>query len=1006
MAESVGITILTGGAGQAAGSLVGPATEAGKGIFNSLKRKYDYIKNLDQNYEKLNMEARYLSSREKDVNELISRNKVIMEKTHECDTWLQDVGRMTRILEDLKTRYQKSSHGSCAPCRLYTRLNLSRETVKMTNSVVDLRDRMNLEHILLTERNPDRVEKKYPKKIHEVPSLSENVEKLLEYLKVEDIKRIGIYGMPGVGKTTILENLNDEVEKVQIFDIVIWVTVSKEVSLLLIQQTILKRLSMKVEGGDCDIENQATLISKSLENKKYLLLLDEVFSKVDLRRVGIYDGHLNGKVVIATRERVICDLMETNEEIKVERLSRDDARKMFRDAVGEAVDHPHIKPIAERVLKQCGELPQVIRAVGRHLKDKLNEDLWHNTLSKLRSPNTFQMKDTEDVFNVFKVAYEELHGTLRDCLLYGASFPEDHEIYRDYLVECWKAEELIGIGETFRTTRVEGHSYLETLIDRCLFDRCRSTKYVKMPIIFRNTALRMASQHKLLVRESEEIENHPPVAKWANAKVISLVNSNLNELPDKPECFMISTLFLQKNEDLSAIPISFFECMSTLKILDLCGTSIKFLPPSISNLINLRGLYLNDCKKLVHLPEEVEHLQNLEVLDIRRTGIQGLCTVIGNLTCLRCLRLSFTSSEGNQNHVGANGTDVIRTKIIEKLPQLEELTIDADPKEPRWNEIAPGIAAELANLEKLSTLSFYFPSTESLETFTKNSISWKNGTSRPGNNLRSFNIYVGSFKTEIETDNPLFDVSNCSGHRYLHYKGGKDTPNVIKDVLKRACAFELIGHHDITNLSDFSIDAMECLEICLVEGCITLENIIEDHVPDTPPAFPWLRKLHLLNLQRLNDICPGPVSPGSFARLTTLTLFDCPNVIKVVSWEMAKQLCELQHLKVGKCCQVREIIEVDAQCSETGGVFPKLKIIELVMLEGLVSIISNDSFQWRDLQKIEIIECDKLVNLCLSTMNTMKLRSIRCSEAWWEALTLNEEVKAHLQGFCFFVRVN
>lgn len=86
--------------------------------------------------------------------------------------------------------------------------------MKMINFVVDFRDRMNFEYILLIERNLDRVEKKYFKKIYEVFFLSENVEKLLEYFKVEDIKRIGIYGMFGVGKIIILENLNDEVEKV------------------------------------------------------------------------------------------------------------------------------------------------------------------------------------------------------------------------------------------------------------------------------------------------------------------------------------------------------------------------------------------------------------------------------------------------------------------------------------------------------------------------------------------------------------------------------------------------------------------------------------------------------------------------------------------------------------------------------------------------------------------------------------------------------------------------
>lgn len=140
--------------------------------------------------------------------------------------------------------------------------------------------------------------------------------------------------------------------------------------------------------------------------------MDEVSSEIDLSLIGIHESHSQGKVVVATRERTICDSIGVDEEIKVERLSRDDVRKLFHDAVGEAVEHPRIKPIAERVLKQCGELPQVIRAVGIHLKGKLNEDFWWNTLSKLCSPIMRPLENFADLFNAFRVIYEELDGTL------------------------------------------------------------------------------------------------------------------------------------------------------------------------------------------------------------------------------------------------------------------------------------------------------------------------------------------------------------------------------------------------------------------------------------------------------------------------------------------------------------------------------------------------------------------------------------------------------------------
>lgn len=996
---SVETAIFTGAAGQGVGSLVGPAAEAGKGIYSSLKRKYEYIKNLGNNIQNLENEAEYLSSREKDVTAEIDRNQVMMERTSECATWLSDVRQMKSDLNDLKIRYQKVeklSCGLCGPCQLHNRLKLSRKIVKVTQSVVHLRDRMKPESILLRERPIERVEKKFPKKM--VPTLHENVEKLLELLKDDNIKKVGIWGMPGVGKTTILQNLNNEVEKLQMFDIVLMVTVSKEMFPHQIQKEILKRLGLKVEGTDAE-NHAANLISKSLEKRKYLLLLDEVNSEFSLHGIGINEGHTQGKVVVATREKTICHAIETDDEIKVERLSRNDARNLLREAVGETFEHPGIKPIAEKVLIQCGDLPQVIKAVGIHLKGRYSEDFWRHTLSRLQSPIMCQLKHMEDVFTAFQIIYDELGDTLQKCFLYGASFPEDYEIYRDFLVECWKLEQLTGIDKTLRKACEEGHSNLESLIDRCLFDRCKSTKYVKIPIIFRNAALETARLQKfeILAQDDEEQESHPPVEKWRDAKVVSLVKSCLAELPKNPECFKVSTLFLQKNENLSAIPASFFASMPTLRILDLYGTGIRFLPASISMLTNLRGLYLNDCHQLVHLPEEIDKLQKLEVLDTCRTAIHGIPIIIGKLSHLQCLRVSFPSDLSNQNHVECNGVD----KIFELPIRLEELTIDADPRDPKWNKIAPRIAAQLANLRKLSSLSFYFPTAESLEAFTQTSVSWKNGSSQIGSNFRSFNIFVGSHWTHIS---PQFDVSNCSGRRYLQYSNGKDIPNVIKEVLRITCAFRLIGHQTIKHFSDFGLDKMEGLEVCEVKECNIMSTVVESNAAETR-AFPWLQELHLLNLQQLDCLYKGPVSSDSFARLTTLTVYECPNLSKVVSWEMAKRLVELHHLRVEKCSQVNEVIEKDSSSSGIG-VFPKLKFLELLSLEGLACIYAGDTFKWQTLRKVEIFECENLSGLCLNKINATKLHTIRCSKAWWAGLSMPDETRMHFQDFCSFIETN
>ncbi|KAH9611358.1 hypothetical protein KSS87_006112 [Heliosperma pusillum] len=963
--ESVPITILTGGAAQATGTLVGPAADAGKGIYGVLKQKYDYIQNLDQNFKNLEEEARYLAARKMDVDDFIANNRMFDEKTHECTTWLEDVEKITATLNDMRVKYQNVNSTS-GLSGLRTRLKLSKQVVKMTKSVVVLKDRINREYTILKERIPDRLEK-FPKNKSEIHSLGQNLEKLIELLNDDMIKKIGIWGMSGVGKTTILENLYEEVAKRQMFDVMLWVTVTKEGGLDHIQQTILKQLTSKADLIN-DRGQACAFISETLDKKRYLLFLDGVSSKIELRQVGIHDGHMHGKVVLATRERTICYVMEMDDDIKIEKISRDDARKLFRDVVGKVIDHPIIAPIAERIVIQCGEQPQVIKGVGRYLRGKFNEDLWQSTLSKLQSPNMYPLNHLEDLFGAFKLIYEELHCSLQECLLYGASFPEDCEIYRDYMVDCWRTEQLIGIGQTLRKACEEGHANLEDLIDKCLFDQCQSIKHVKMPVIFRNAAVRMAlsQNYGILFRDEEDLERLPSSFPWKDGRVISLINSNLTELPQRAECPRISTLFLQRSEKLSMIPASFFDLMPTLKTLDLYGTGIRELPPSVSKLTNLRGLYLNGCRELLNLPGEVRELQNLVLLDICRSGIYGFPCVVGELIGLECLRVSFASIL--DNHDLARTDSVKMSPIIfDTLIRLEELVIVADPKDLQWNKISKAVAAKLAKLRKLSALTFYFPSTDSLETFIKTSVSWKNGVSHSRSNFRSFNIYVGSHRK----NSTQIDVSKCSGRRYLQYSKGEDIPIAIKEVLKTTCAFELINHQDITNFSHLGIYGMKSLEICLVEGCHVMEVIVDGNLLGNS-ALPWLKELHLLNLNQLRHISRGSIPQYSFGQLTKLILYECPNLTQVLPWEMVKELNELQHLRVQKCPLVIEVFEVGVVSTP---ICPKLQILEVVSLEGLVSIHTGNMLEWVGLQKIEITECDKLENLCLNETNIRRTQA-------------------------------
>lgn len=111
---------------------------------------------------------------------------------------------------------------------------------------------------------------------------------LKELLSDDKVRRIGVWGMGGVGKTTLVKYLNNKINSTslnQAFSIVIWVTVSKELDLKKVQKQITERLNLKVVMEE-SIERTAGRLRRRLKKEKVLLILDNVWESFDLRVLG------------------------------------------------------------------------------------------------------------------------------------------------------------------------------------------------------------------------------------------------------------------------------------------------------------------------------------------------------------------------------------------------------------------------------------------------------------------------------------------------------------------------------------------------------------------------------------------------------------------------------------------------------------------------------------------------------------------------------------------------
>jgi disease resistance protein RPS2 len=171
----------------------------------------------------------------------------------------------------------------------------------------------------------------------------------------------------------------------------------------------------------------------------------------------------------------------------------------------------------------------------------------------------------------------------------------------------------------------EGHTMLNKLENVCLLESAQmmstGSRYVKMHDLIRDMAIHiLVESPQYMVKAGAQLKELPDAEEWTeNLTIVSLMQNRFEGIPSShsPKCPNLSTVFLCDNEGLGFIADSFFKQLHGLKVLDLSWTVIKNLPDSVSDLVSLTALLLNECDNLKHVPS-LKKLRALKRLDLSR----------------------------------------------------------------------------------------------------------------------------------------------------------------------------------------------------------------------------------------------------------------------------------------------------------------------------------------------------------------------------------------------------
>ncbi|KAL0732715.1 hypothetical protein Bca4012_008924 [Brassica carinata] len=465
------------------------------------------------------------------------------------------------------------------------------------------------------------------------------LERVWNRLMDDETGIMGLYGMGGVGKTTLLTQINTKFcEAVDGVQIVIWVVVSSDLQVEKIQDNIAKKLGLRGEEWDRKEKiEKATAIHTRMKNKKFVLFLDDIWRKVDLIEIGVpFPTKENGcKVVFTTRSREVCGHMGVEDPMEVQCLAENEAWDLFKKKVGPLTlkSHPSIPEQARKVVEKCRGLPLALNVIGETMSCKRAIQEWHHAIQILDT-NAADISGMDDqILPILKFSYDNLKGDqIKSCFQYCSLFPEDHLIEKEKLIDYWICEGFINENEDRERTVNQGYEIIGTLVRACLLLEEGSNKSkVKMHDVVREMALWISSdlgknREKCIVRAGVGLCDVPEVKQWNAVEKMSLMTNKIEKISGRPTCPKLTTLFLQGNKSLLTIGGEFFKRMPKLVVLDLSQNSgLDGLPEEISGLVSLKYLDLSGTaisilpvcllkfKKLMHL--YLDDMANLQSID-------------------------------------------------------------------------------------------------------------------------------------------------------------------------------------------------------------------------------------------------------------------------------------------------------------------------------------------------------------------------------------------------------
>ncbi|CAJ2651357.1 unnamed protein product [Trifolium pratense] len=544
----------------------------------------------------------------------------------------------------------------------------------------------------------------HPIELKGVVGIEENYEGVKSLLEMDsqDVRVIGIWGMGGIGKTTLaialraklssqfeghcfLANVREQIEKNNIDFLR-----NKLFSELLEEENLHVNVP-KVEYH---------CVTNRLRRKKVLIVLDDVATSEQLDDL-ISDCDFLGpgsRVIVTTRDKHIINHVDEIYEVK--ELNKDNSLRLFYSS---AFKEKHLKSgyeeLSKSVIAYCKGNPLALKILGVRLRSR-SKEAWESELKKLKKiPN---MK----IQNVLKLSYDELDSDQQNIFLDIACFVKEESRDRvTNLLEACDFHPVIGIEDLVEKSLVtisnKGTIQMHDLIQEMGWNIVHQEspkdpgsrtrlwdpnevydvlKYNKGTKTIEGITLDMSKVEDLHLKSNSFTKMSEMrflkfyYGKCNGTSNIYLPENGLDSLSDKLR-------YLEWHRYcLKSLPSKF--SANLLVELSMPYSNLQKLWDGVQNLANLKEIDLRFSNELVEVPD-LSKATNLEWLAL--TGCRNLCEIHPSILSLDKLKdLELEGCTKIESFHTDNHLDSLQTIQLSNCSSLKEFSVTSNKLEKLW----------------------------------------------------------------------------------------------------------------------------------------------------------------------------------------------------------------------------------------------------------------------------------------------------------------------------------